>query len=118
MLITLLKSKLHRATVTAADLDYEGSIGVDADLLDAAGILAHERVELYNITNGQRLATYAIPLPRGSGAMEINGAAAHLVGVGHRLIVCTYAQMTPDEGRAFTPVVVLLDDENRPKGTI
>lgn len=114
MLITLLKAKLHRATVTAADLAYEGSIGIDLTLLEAAGILPHERVDVYDVTNGARLSTYAIPLAAGSGAIEINGAAAHLVHPGDTIIVCAYAQMTPEEAVGFTPRVVLLDG-NRPK---
>jgi aspartate 1-decarboxylase len=115
MLLTMLKGKLHRATVTEADLNYEGSIGIDRVLLDLAGILPNERVEIYNIDNGQRLATYAIEMPAGSGQIQINGAAAHLVHVGHRVIICAYAQMEEPQARLFKPNVVLLDDDNHPK---
>lgn len=112
MLLTLLKGKLHRATVTAADPDYTGSIGMDADLMQAAGFLANERVEIYDIDNGARLATYAIPLPAGSRQIEINGAAARLVQPGDRVIICAYAQMSPEEAAAHVPDVVLLGPGN------
>ena len=118
MLLTLLKSKLHRATVTAADLEYEGSVGIDADLLDLAGILPHERVEIYDITNGARLATYAIALPAGTRAVQINGAAAHLVNVGDRVIICAYAQMEEAAARVFSPTVVLLGEDGGPNTAI
>lgn len=116
MLLTLLKSKLHRATVTEADLEYEGSVGIDSDLLEAAGILPHERVEIYDITNGARLATYAIPLPAGSRSIQINGAAAHLVAPGDRVIICAYAQIEESAAKAFTPTVILLGEGNSISG--
>ena len=91
MLIEVLKSKIHRVTVTEADLDYIGSITIDADMMDAAGIIENEKVEIYNITNGERFATYAIRGERGSGVIGINGAAAHKAMVGHLLIIAAYA---------------------------
>lgn len=114
MLLTLLKAKLHRARVTGADLNYEGSIGIDVDLLTQAGILVNERVEVYNIDNGHRLATYAIALPSGSGAIVLNGAAARLAAAGDRVIICAYAIMEADQAPSHIPRVVLLDEHNRP----
>jgi len=113
MLLTLLRAKIHRATVTNANLDYEGSVTVDTDLLKAAGILLYESVDIYDITNGARLRTYTIPGEPGSGTVCINGAAAHLVEEGDRVILAAYAQMTPEEARAHRPRVVLVDGENR-----
>jgi len=115
MLVTLMKSKLHRATVTQADLDYEGSIAIDTDLLDAAGILAHEQVDVLNITNGARFTTYAIAAPRGSRVIGVNGAAARLVQKNDKVIVVTYGQLPAEEARNYTPVVVLLGDNNEIK---
>lgn len=115
MLVTLMKAKLHRATVTQADLDYEGSIAIDADLLDAAGILPHEQVDVLNITNGQRLTTYAIEAPRGSRVIGVNGAAARLVQKNDKVIVVTYGQLPQEEARQWSPTVVLLDDRNEIK---
>lgn len=115
MLLTMMKAKLHRATVTQADLDYEGSIAVDRDLLDASGILPHEQVDVLNITNGARFTTYAIEAPRGSRVIGVNGAAARLVQKGDKVIVVSYCQMPAEEARNYAPVVVLLDDANRPK---
>ena len=112
MLVTLMKAKLHRATVTQADLDYEGSIAIDADLLDAAGIFPHEQVDVLNITNGARFTTYAIEAPRGSKVIGVNGAAARLVQKNDRVIVVTYGQMPEEEARQWSPRVVLLDDGN------
>ena len=114
MLRTLLKSKLHRATVTEAELDYPGSVTIDAELLEAADIVPHERVEIYNITNGQRLATYAIAGPAGSGTICINGAAAHRVRPGDLVIIASYAQYAPEEVAAHVPKVLRLDERNRP----
>ena len=113
MKLTLLKAKIHRATVTEANLDYEGSITIDRDLLRAAGILPYERVEIYNVTRGTRLATYAIEGEAGGGAIEINGAAAHLAGRGDVVIVAAYAEMTPDEAAAHRPALVFVDSRNR-----
>jgi len=115
MLVTLMKSKLHRATVTQADLDYEGSIAIDADLLDAAGIFPHEQVDVLNITTGARFTTYAIEAPRGSRTFGVNGAAARLVQKNDKIIVVTYGQLPAEEARNYSPVVVLLDDGNRIK---
>ena len=111
----MLKSKLHRATVTQSDLDYEGSITVDPDLLEVSGILVNEQVDVLDITNGKRLTTYAIEGERGSGVIGINGAAAHLVNVGDLVIICAYAQMDEAEARTHSPTVILLDENNRPK---
>ncbi len=116
MLYTFLKAKLHRATVTEADLNYEGSVTIDRDLLDAAGILIHERVEVYDVTNGSRFATYAIEGQRGSGVICINGAAAHLCRPGDLVIICAYVGLTPEEARLHEPTVLLLDEKNRVKG--
>ena len=106
MLIEVLKSKIHRVTVTEADLDYIGSITIDEDLMDAAGIIENEKVEIYNITNGERFATYAIRVERGSGVIGINGAAAHKAMVGHLLIIAAYAQMEPEEAHEWHPPVI------------
>ena len=113
MLRTLLKSKIHRATVTQAELDYPGSVTIDAELLDRADIVAHERVEIYNITNGERLATYAIEGPARSGTICINGAAAHRVRPGDLVIIASYADYTPEEAASHEPIVLLLDERNR-----
>ena len=115
MLVTMMKAKLHRATVSQADLEYEGSIAIDRDLLDASGILPHEQVDVLNITTGARFTTYAIEAPRGSRTIGVNGAAARLVQRGDKVIVVTYCQMDASEARNYAPAVVLLDDENRVK---
>jgi len=108
----MMKAKLHRAAVTQADLHYEGSISIDRDLLDLAGILPHEQVDVLNITNGARFTTYAIEAPRGSRAFGVNGAAARLVQPGDRIIVITYALLPAEDARNFSPTVVLLDEHN------
>jgi len=110
---TLLKSKIHRATVTAAELDYEGSVSVDRDLLEAADIRECEQVQIYNVTNGNRLTTYAIPGERGSGVVQINGAAAHLARAGDVVILASYAQYTETELAGHRPRVVRVDARNR-----
>src|ERR1700741_891300 len=115
MLLTLMKAKLHRETVTQADLDYEGSIAIDRDLLDASGILPHEQVDVLNITNGQRFTTYAIEAPRGSRVIGVNGAAARLVQKGDKVIVVTYGLLPAEEARHYAPTVILLDDANEIK---
>ncbi len=112
MLLTLLKAKLHRATVTQADLHYEGSISIDRDLLEASGILPHERVDVLNVTNGARFTTYAIEAPRGSKVIGINGAAARLAQPGDTVIVVAYCQMPAEEARNYAPTVVLLGEGN------
>ena len=106
MLIEVLKSKIHRVTVSEADLDYIGSITIDEDLMDAAGIIENEKVEIYNISNGERFATYAIRGERGTGVIGINGAAAHKAMVGHLLIIAAYAQMSPEEAKEWHPTVI------------
>lgn len=113
MLLTMLKAKLHRATVTDADLDYVGSISIDAALLEASGILPNEQVDVLDITNGARLTTYAIEAPAGSGTIGVNGAAARLVQKGDLVIVVAYAQMSEAEARAYRPMVLQLDGKNR-----
>jgi aspartate 1-decarboxylase len=115
MLVTLMKAKLHRATVTQADLDYEGSIAIDRDLLDASTILPHEQVDVLNITTGARFTTYAIEAPRGSRVIGVNGAAARLVQKGDKVIGVTYGMLPAEEARNYAPVVVLLGDGNEIK---
>src|SRR4249919_1857157 len=113
MLRTMMKSKIHRATVTQADLHYVGSVTVDEDLLDAADLLAGELVHIVDVTNGARLETYTIKGERGSGVIGINGAAAHLVHPGDLVILISYAQMDDATARAYVPTVVHVDAENR-----
>jgi aspartate 1-decarboxylase len=113
MRLNVFKSKIHRATVTHADLEYEGSVTVDSDLLDAAEILPYEAVHIWNVTRGSRLMTYALPGPRGSGAICVNGAAAHLNKPGDMVILATFAEMTREEARQHRPVVVRVDAQNR-----
>jgi aspartate 1-decarboxylase len=115
MLVTMMRAKLHRATVTQADLDYEGSIAIDRDLLDSSGIFAHEQVDVLNITTGARFTTYAIEAPRGSRVIGVNGAAARLVQPGDKVIVVAYGQIDATEARNYAPSVVLLDDGNHIK---
>lgn len=109
----LLKSKIHRANVVRADLDYEGSITIDRQLMDAADLVEHEQVDIYNITNGARLTTYVIPGSPGSGMIGINGAAAHLVHPGHLVIIVSYAVFSEDECLGFQPRIVHVDEHNR-----
>jgi aspartate 1-decarboxylase len=109
----MMKSKIHRATVTQADLDYVGSVTIDADLLDAAELLEGEQVAIVDNTNGARIETYVIPGPRGSGIIGINGAAAHLVHPGDVVIIMSYALMDEAEARALQPRVVHVDEQNR-----
>jgi len=110
---TMLKSKIHRATVTEADLHYVGSVAIDRDLMDAADLLEGEKVAIADITNGARLETYVIPAPRGSGTITINGAAAHLVQAGDLVIVMNYAAMDDAEAKRWKPIVVHVDENNR-----
>lgn len=112
MLRTMLKSKIHRATVTQADLHYVGSLTIDADLMDAADLLEGEQVTVVDITNGARLVTYAITGARGSGVIGINGAAAHLVHPGDLVIIIAYGAMADAEALEFRPRVVFVDAEN------
>jgi len=111
---TMLKSKIHRATVTDADVDYVGSITIDSDLMMAADILPYEKVHVVDVDNGARLETYAIEGPSGSGAIEMNGAAARLVAKGDLIIIMSYAQVDEAESRKLRPTVVLVDERNRP----
>lgn len=111
----MLRAKLHRATVTEADLTYEGSCGIDEDLLDAANMREYERIELYNINNGERFSTYIIKAARGSGAISLNGAAARRAHVGDLLIICTYGPVDAADLDGYKPKVVLLDEKNRVK---
>jgi aspartate 1-decarboxylase len=112
MQIILLKSKIHRATVTQADLNYVGSITIDSDLLRESGIQEYEKVEIADITNGNRLETYAIAGEAGSGIICLNGAAAKLVNPGDKIIIMAYANMTPEEARSHKPTVIFVDDNN------
>jgi aspartate 1-decarboxylase len=109
----MMKSKIHRATVTQADLDYVGSVAIDRDLMDAADLLEGEQVTIADITNGARLETYVIPAPRGSGTITINGAAAHLVQAGDLVIIMSYAVVEEAEARQLKPLVVHVDEKNR-----
>lgn len=109
MYINILKSKIHRVSVTEANLDYIGSITIDEDLMDAANIIANERVQITDNTNGSRLETYVIPGKRGSGVICMNGAAAHLVNVGDVIIIMAYTWMEMDEAKTFKPKVIFPD---------
>ncbi len=111
----MFASKIHRATVTCADVDYEGSVTIDQDLLDASGILEWEEVHIWDVTNGARLSTYAIAGRRGSGVIGINGAAAHLVHPGDLVILATFAELDEDEALDHEPTVVFVDELNRVK---
>ncbi|MBD0863394.1 aspartate 1-decarboxylase [Gordonia sp. zg691] len=113
MLRTMMTSKIHRATVTQADLHYVGSVTIDSDLLDAAGLLEGEQVTIVDIDNGSRLVTYAIAGERGSGVIGINGAAAHLVHPGDLVIIIAYGMLDAAELREYSPNVVFVDDHNR-----
>lgn len=113
MQVTLMKGKVHRARVTEADLHYEGSISIDRILIEAAGILVNERVDIYNIDNGARFSTYVIEAPAGSGIIGLNGAAARQAMVGDKVIIVAYATFDGDEARRFQPRVVIVDEKNR-----
>ncbi len=113
MLRTMLRSKIHRARVTQADLNYEGSITVDTDLLDEAKMVPFEKVDIYNVTNGTRLSTYVIPGVPGSGKICINGAAARLVKVDDVVIICCYGEMNEEEVENHSAQIVLVDDDNK-----
>ncbi|HZQ39960.1 MAG TPA: aspartate 1-decarboxylase, partial [Rhizomicrobium sp.] len=116
MQLTLLKGKIHRATITQCDLNYEGSISVDSALMERAGILPHEQVDVLNINNGERFTTYAIPAPAGSGIIGVNGAAARLAQKGDLVIIVAYARMEEAEAKNFQPRVLLVDANNKPQG--
>ncbi|HJH60923.1 MAG TPA: aspartate 1-decarboxylase [Bacteroidetes bacterium] len=113
MNIEVLKSKIHRATVTQADLNYIGSITIDEDLMDAVNIIENERVDIYNITNGERLSTYVIKGKRGSGVIGINGAAAHKVNVGDLVIIASYCSMDFEEAKHHKPSIIFPDSNNK-----
>ena len=113
MRLNAFKSKIHRATVTEADLNYEGSVTVDADLMDAADILPNEHVQILNVNNGQRFDTYAIRGPRSSGVVCLNGPAARLAHVGDTVIILTYAAMEREELLRHVPTIVFVDEKNR-----
>jgi aspartate 1-decarboxylase len=115
MLKTLLQAKLHRVSVTEAVLDYEGSCGIDALLLEASGIMEFQHVEIYNINSGERFATYVIRAPRESGTISLNGAAARKAMIGDLLIICAYSQYSEAELAYHRPTVVLVDAQNRPR---
>jgi len=117
MQCTILKGKLHRARVTHAVVEYEGSCAIDGNLLDLAGILEYEAIDIYNVDNGERFSTYAIRAENGSGIISVNGAAAHKAKPGHKLIICAYVGMTPDEAKKHHPHLVYLDEGNVIKET-
>lgn len=120
MLRSMLQAKLHRVTVTQADLHYEGSCGIDVELLEASGLIPNQTIDLYNINNGERFSTYIITAPAGSGEISLNGAAARKAMVGDLLIIASYSLYTEEELRTHRPRVVFVDDKNRivksPKG--
>lgn len=111
--ITMLKSKIHRATVTRVERDYEGSCAIDTDLLEAAGILEYEQIHIYNITNGERFVTYAIAAEAGSGVISVNGAAAHKASPGDLVILAAYAGLDANAARSHRPRLVYPDADNR-----
>ena len=112
----MLRAKIHRAAVTQCDLNYEGSCGIDQDLLDAADIRVNEKIEIYNVQNGERFSTYAISGKRGSGEISLNGAAARCAHLGDLLIICTYGPMEEAEIDSYEPKIVFVDDQNRMTG--
>lgn len=113
MTITMLKAKIHRATVTQAELDYVGSITVDMDLLEQAGILEYKKVQIVDVNNGSRFETYTIAGERGSGVMCLNGAAARMVQTGDKIILMAYAQVTPEEASELRPTVLFVNEKNK-----
>jgi len=113
MQLTMLKCKLHRARVTHAELDYEGSCAIDGRLLDLAGIHEYEQIQIYNVGNGERFTTYAIRAENGSGVISVNGAAAHKARVGDRVIICAYAEVEAAAAKVHKPKLVYLDEANR-----
>lgn len=112
MILTMLKGKIHRATVTQAELNYVGSITIDKTLMEASNILENEKVQIVDINNGARLETYVIPGKRDSGVICLNGAAARLVQPGDKIIIIAYAQMNEDEAKTYKPKVVFMNDDN------
>lgn len=115
MQIELLKSKIHKATITEADLNYIGSIAIDQDLIDAANLIENEKVHIYNITNGERLETYVISGKRGSGAISLNGAAARKAAIGDKVIIISYASMDFEKAKSFKPTILFPNDNNKLK---
>lgn len=113
MQLTLLKCKLHRACVTHAELEYEGSCAIDSELLVLSGIREYEQIQIYNLANGERFTTYAIRAEAGSRVISVNGAAAHKANPGDRVIICAYAAMSEAEAERFKPALVYLDEQNR-----
>lgn len=113
MQLTLLKAKIHRATVTHAELHYEGSCAIDGDLLDRSGIREYEQIHIYNVNNGQRFVTYAIRADEGSGIISINGAAAHRASPGDLVIICAYGALDAAEAAKHKPTLVYVDGRNR-----
>jgi aspartate 1-decarboxylase len=113
MHLNMLKAKIHRATVTHAELHYEGSCAIDGRLLDISGIREYEQIHIYNVNNGQRFVTYAIRADEGSGIISINGAAAHRAAPGDIIIICAYAQLSEAELALFKPTLVYVDRDNR-----
>ena len=114
MIRTMLQAKLHRVKVTQAILDYEGSCGIDEELLLASGLRENQYIEIYNVSNGERFTTYIIRAPRGSGEISVNGAAARKAGVGDLLIICAYSGYREDEIDSHRPIIILVDEYNRP----
>lgn len=110
---TMLKSKIHRATVTDTQLEYEGSLTIDRDLMDAADIVPNEQIHVWDVTSGTRFVTYALPGERGSGAVRVNGAGAHLVKTGHTIIIATFTDMPTKRAKKHEPVVVFVTKDNR-----
>lgn len=115
---TMLQAKLHRVRVTEADLHYEGSCGIDELLLEASGIREFQYIEIYNVNNGERFNTYAISAARGSGTISLNGAAARRAMTGDLLIICAYSEYSEAELKDYRPVVILVDDRNRPRDQV
>ena len=114
MMRTMLQAKIHGATVTASDLHYEGSCGIDAALLEAAGILPNQAIDVYSVSNGERLTTYVIVEPAGSGNITMNGAAARKIAPGDKVIICAYAGYSAEELETHSPVIVIVGSDNRP----
>ncbi|HEX5676483.1 MAG TPA: aspartate 1-decarboxylase [Alcanivorax sp.] len=117
MQCTMLKAKLHQARVTHAELEYEGSCAIDGRLMDMAGILEYEQIQIYNLDNGERFETYAIRGEEGSKMISVNGAAAHKAGPGHRVIICAYANYSSSELINYKPRLIYMDEGNEVKGT-
>ena len=113
MQVNMLKAKIHRATVTGADINYEGSIGIDENLMNEADLLPNERVDVYNLSNGQRFSTYVIPAEKNSGSIVLNGAAARCVSVSDLVIIVAYCMVEEPELRSFKPNIIVLDGKNR-----